>query len=112
MKSYLTTGCVVKFSGNLKSSQQVAKLVLTRTGCIIRRTWCDAWDQWNGCVSNWNVKDQVFFLAWHGAVIETTFFLSVSEFSGNLKSTQKVAIFRKDGACIERNRYVASFPES
>ena len=52
-----------------------------------------------------------FFLAWHGAVIETKVFLHVFEISGNLKSSQKVAIFRKDGACIERNKYVASFPE-
>ena len=28
-----------------------------------------------------------------------------------MKWFQKVAIFRKDGACIERNKYVASFPE-
>ena len=51
------------------------------------------------------------FLAWHGAVIETIGFLDAFEISGNLKSSQKVAIFRKDGAYIERNRYVASFPE-
>ena len=57
------------------------------------------------------LKTKSFFLAWHGAVIETVVFLSVFEFSGNLKSSQQVAIFRKDGACIERNRYVASFPE-
>ena len=52
-----------------------------------------------------------FFWAWYGAVIGTLVFLCVFEFSGNLKSSQQVAIFRKDGACIERNRYVASFPE-
>ena len=57
------------------------------------------------------LKTQVFFLAWHGAVIETMVFLDVFEISGNLKSCQKVAIFRKDGACIERDRYVASFPD-
>ena len=51
------------------------------------------------------------FFAWHSAVIETSVFLYVFEISGNLKSSQKVAIFRKDGAYIERNRYVASFPE-
>ena len=56
-------------------------------------------------------KTPSFFLVWHGAVIETMVFLDVFEFSGNLKSSQKVAIFGKDGACIERNRYVASFPE-
>ena len=50
-------------------------------------------------------------MAWHGAVIETTVFLDVFEISGNLKSSQKVAIFRKDGTYIERNRYVAAFPE-
>ena len=65
---------VFEFSGNLKSSQKVAKLVLTRTGCIIRLTWCDAWDQWNRCISNWNVKNHFVFLAWHGAVIETMVF--------------------------------------
>ena len=49
----------------------------------------------------------LFFLPWHGAIIGTMVFLHVFEISGNLKSSQKVAIFRKDGACIERNRYVA-----
>ena len=57
------------------------------------------------------LKAKSFFLAWHGAVIGTVFFHHVFEISGNLKSSQKVAIFRKDGACIERNKYVASFPE-
>ena len=52
-----------------------------------------------------------FFLAWHGAVIGTIVFLCVFEISGNLKSCQKVAIFRTDGGCIGRDRYVASFPE-
>ena len=95
----------------MKSCHKVAKLVLTRTGCIIRLTWCDAWDQWNRCISNWNDKTKSFFLALFGAVIGTMVFLSVFEFAGNLKSSQKVAIFSKDGACIERKRYVASFPE-
>ena len=67
--------------------------------------------QWNRCISIRDINNQVFFLAWHGAVIETTVFLDVFEISGNLKSSQKVAIFRKDGTYIARNRYVASIPE-
>ena len=57
------------------------------------------------------LKTKSFFWPWHGAVIETMVFLYVFEIRGNLKSSQKVAIFRKDGACIERNMPVASFPE-
>ena len=65
--------------------------VLTRAGCIIRFTWCEAWGQWNRCISNRDINNQVFFLAWHGAVIEARVFLYGFEFSGNLKSSQQVA---------------------
>ncbi len=66
---------------------------------------------WNRFISNWNNKNQVLFLAWHGAIIETIVFLHVFEISGNLKSCQKVAIFKKYGTCIKQDRYVASFPD-
>ena len=65
--------------------------VLTRAGCIICFTWCEAWDQLNRCISNWNNKYNVFFLAWHGAVMETMVFLHVFLIWGNLKSCHKVA---------------------
>ena len=57
------------------------------------------------------ITTKYFFLAWHGAIIETIVFLDVFEFSGNLKSCQQVAIFKKYGTCIKRDRYVASFPD-
>ena len=57
------------------------------------------------------IKTKYLFSAWHGAIIETIVFLDVFEISGNLKSCQKVAIFKKYGTCIKRDRYVASFPD-
>ena len=43
--------------------QQVYKTLvfLLRSGCIIRLTWCDAWDQWNRCISNRNIKTTASF---------------------------------------------------